>query len=164
MRTFLIAFALSATVATGTTASAAAARKTATPVEVVRASFAALNRGDAAASAGYFAPDGQLITPLGGCNPCTGRTVIQEHLSAAVTNGVKVTVVGKPKVKGSTVVVRTEVRGSRFPPGVERAIGVFRSTVRKGLITAQKNDYDRSDPQTAALLTVIEQATGTPST
>ena len=70
---------------------------------------------------------------------------------------------GRTRVKGTTVVVRGEVRASSFPPGIERVIGIFRSTIRKGLIVRQTNDYDRSDPLTAALLTAIEQRTGTPT-
>jgi hypothetical protein len=87
--------------------------------------------------------------------------VIQDHLSAAIANGTKITLIGRPRVKGATVVVRGEVRASRFPPGVERVIGVFRSTVRKRLIIRQTNDYDRKDPQTAALLAIIDQTTTT---
>ena len=100
---------------------------------------------------------------MGGCNSCTGRAVIQEHLSAAIANGTKVTLTGRPNAKGTTVVVRVEVRASGFPPGIERVIGIFRSTIRKGLIVRQTNDYDESDPQTRTLLTAIEQRTRTPT-
>ncbi len=70
---------------------------------------------------------------------------------------------GRPNAKGTAVVVRVEVRASGFPPGIERVIGIFRSTIRKGLIVRQTNDYDKSDPQTGAILTAIEQRTGTPT-
>ena len=164
MRKFVIALAIGAALATNTApAGAAILQKAPTPTQVVKASFDAFNRGDGVASAAYFASNGQLITPLGGCNPCTGRAVIQEHLSAAIANGTKITLMGRPHVKGTTVVVRGKVTASGFPPGIERVIGVFRSTIRKGLIVRQTNDYNRSDPQTAALLTAIEQRTGTPA-
>jgi SnoaL-like protein len=163
MRKLVIALAIGAALATNAPpADAAISQKAPTPTHVVKASFDALNRGDAVASAASFATNGELITPLGGCNPCTGRAVIQEHLSAAIANGTKVTLMGRTHVKGTTVVVRGEVRASSFPPGIERVIGIFRSTIRKGLIVRQTNDYDRSDAQTAALLTAIEQTTGTP--
>jgi ketosteroid isomerase-like protein len=158
----LIAFMIGATMAASAAAPAAARpRKAITPVEVVRSSFDALNHGDAAAAAAAFAPDGVLITPLGGCNPCLGRAMIQQHLSRAVANGTTVTLVGRPQVKRAVVTVRGEVRATSFPSGIQRVIGVFRSTIRKGLIVRQTNDYDRSDPQTAALLTAIQQASGT---
>lgn len=163
MRKLLIALIVGATMAASTVASAAMPRKAPTPVQVVRASFDALNRGDAAAAAAAFAPNGQLITPLGGCNPCTGRAVIQQHLSRAVASGTTITLVGRPQVKGVVVTFRGEVRATSFPPGIQRVIGVFRSTTRKGFILRQTNDYDRSDPQTAALLTAIQQASGTTS-
>jgi hypothetical protein len=164
MRKVMMVVAIGAALAINATgAGAAVTQKAPTPTQVVNASFDALNRGDAAASAGYFAPNGKLITPLGGCNPCTGRAVIEEHLSAAIANGTKVTLMGRPRVKGMTVVVRGVVMASSFPPGIERVIGIFRSTIRKSLIVRQTNDYDRNDPQTAALLTAIEQRTGTPT-
>jgi ketosteroid isomerase-like protein len=162
MRKLLIAFIVGATMAASTAASASAMPlKAITPVQVVRASFEALNRGDAAGAAAAFAPNGELITPLGGCNPCTGRAVIQQHLSRAVASGTTVTLVGRPQVKRAVVTFRGEVRASSFPAGIQRVIGVFRSTTRKGFIVRQTNDYDRSDPQTAALLTAIQQASGT---
>jgi len=165
VRRLVIALAIAAVAATSAAAaSAAAPQKTLTPVQVIRASFDALNRGDAAASAAFFAPNGQLITAVGGCKPCTGRAAIQEHLSAAVANGTKVKIVGRAQIKGATVVLRGEGRSSGFPAGIERAIGTFRSTTHKGLIVRQENDYDRSDPQTAALLAAIERATGPPTT
>jgi hypothetical protein len=164
MRKLAIALAIGVALATNATpAGAAISQKAPTPTQVVKASFDAFNRGDGVASAAYFAANGQLITPLGGCNPCTGRAAIQEHLSAAIANGTKITLMGRSHVKGTTVVVRGEVRASSFPPGIERVIGVFRSTIRKGLIVRQTNDYDRNDSQTAALLTAIEQTTGTPT-
>ena len=83
---------------------------------------------------------------MGGCNPCTRRAVIREHLSAAIANGTKVTLTGRLAAKGTTVVVGAEVRASSFPPGIERVIGIFRSTIRKGVIVRQTNDYDKSDP------------------
>jgi ketosteroid isomerase-like protein len=164
MRKLLIVLIIGAAMAANMAApSTAMPRKATTPAQVVRASFDALNRGDAAAAAAAFAPNGELITPLGGCNPCTGRAVIQQHLSRAVANGTTVTLVGRPQVKGAVVTFRGEVRASSFPSGIQRVIGVFRSTTRKGLILRQTNDYDRSDPQTAALLAAIQQASGTTS-
>lgn len=158
MRAFLISLAIAA-VAIGATSVSANTLDNATPAQVVTASFDALNRGDAAAAAAAFAPNGKLITPLGGCTPCTGRTVIEQHLAAAIANGTTITLVGQPRVRGAIVVVRGEVRSRNFPAGIERVIGVFRSVVRKGLIVRQTNVYDRKDPQTAALLALIKQAT-----
>jgi hypothetical protein len=163
MRIVVFTVALAAAAAASVTGSGASVSDNARPTraQIVLASFDALNDGDAAASAAYFAEDGELVTPLAGCNPCTGRDVIQQRLSAAIANGTTVTVVGRPTVKGANVVTRVEVRASRFPPGVERVLGIYRSTVRRGLIVRQTNDYDRSDPQTAALLAIIERATTT---
>lgn len=47
-------------------ADAAVSRKAPTPTQVVNASFEALNRGDAVASAADFAPNGKLITHWAG--------------------------------------------------------------------------------------------------
>lgn len=99
----------------------------------------------------------------GGCTPCTGRIVIQDHLGAAIANGTKITLIGRPRARWTTIVMRGEVRATRFPPRVERVIGVFRSVVRKGLIVRQTDDYDRKDPETAALLAIIEQTTTVPT-
>ena len=70
MRKLVIALAVGAALATNAPpAGAAISQKAPTPTHVVKASFDALNRGDAVASAAYFATNGELITPLGGCNP-----------------------------------------------------------------------------------------------
>jgi len=165
MRKVLGVLVLGAGMAVTTAASAVTMpRKAMSPVQSVRASFDALNRGDAAAAAAAFAPNGELITPLGGCSPCTGRAVIQEHLSRAVSSGTTITLVGRPQIKGSVVTFRGEVRAPSFPPGIQRVLGVFRSTTRKGFIVRQTNDYDRNDPQTAALLAAIQQQTGATAT
>jgi hypothetical protein len=147
--------ALSAGAASATTSPSAAK-----PASVVQAYVADFNRGDAAAAAAHFSLDSEFFTPLGGCNPCTGRTAIQAKLSAAIANQTKLAI-GRPRVRATTVTVHSELRSPMLPSGIDRAVGTFTATVRNGSIIRSRMEYDRSDPQTAALLNAIGQGTPT---
>jgi hypothetical protein len=125
-----------------------------TPFQVLKAEVDALNRGDVAGSIAYFAPNAELITPLGGCNPCVGTALIREHWSGAAANQTKLTA-DHPRTVGDIVTVRSSISSPQFPTGITRAIGTATVEVRNGKITRLDVQYDRSDPQTAALLAIV---------
>jgi hypothetical protein len=128
-----------------------------TPFEVLDAENEAFNRGDVAGSIAYFAPNAVLITPLGGCNPCTGREIIREHWSGATANQTNITL-SDPHTVGSIVTAKATVRSPQFPTGITRALGSAVVEVRNGKITRIDQRYDRTDPQTGALLAIVEGA------
>ena len=124
------------------------------PRRVVRAYVDDVNRGDAAAAASQFSHDAELVTHLGSCTPCTGREVIQEKLAGAV--GVQTHIAyTRLRVSKDEVTAASSLTSSNFPPGVTRAIGTFTATVRKGKLVRLVQEYDRSDPETAALLAAV---------
>jgi hypothetical protein len=63
----------------------------------------------------------------------------------------------KPRVSKDTLRAASSITSPNFPPGVSRAIGSFTATVRNGKIVRLIQDYDRSDPETAALFATIGQ-------
>lgn len=128
------------------------------PRKVFEAYLDDFNRGDGTAAASLFATDAVLTTPLGGCSPCVGRAVIQQHLTGANGNQTRIAI-RHVRVKGARVSGDATVTSPQFPAGIQRVIGPFRMTVRHGKITRLDAEYDRRDPQTAALLTIIEQST-----
>jgi hypothetical protein len=125
-----------------------------TPFEVLDAQVDALNQGDVAGSVAYFAPYATLITALGRCVPCIGRSVIREHWSGAAANQTKVQL-SDPKTVGDTVTARTTMTSPQFPAGIARAIGRVVATVHNGKITRLDQRWDAADPQTAALLAIV---------
>ena len=128
-----------------------------TPFGVVNAENDALNRGDVAGSIAYFAPNAVLVTPLGGCNPCTGRAVIREHWSGAAANQTKITLTD-PRTVGDIVTVKSTMRSPQFPTGITRLLGSAIVSVRNGKITRLDARYDESDPQTGAMLAIVAGA------
>jgi hypothetical protein len=122
-----------------------------TPFQVLSAETDALNRGDVAGSVAYFAPDAVLITPLGGCNPCTGREAIREHWSSAAA-GQTMIELSDPQTVGDIVTVQSTTRSPQLPTGITRVLGTAVVSVRDGKITRLDQRYDEHDAQTAALL------------
>lgn len=143
--------------ATADNATAGTSPKATKPARVVREWVADFNHGDATAAAAHFAVDSTNFTPLGGCDPCVGRSAMEEKFRGAIAAGTHLSV-GRARVKGNHVTVRTELRAATLPPGVERAIGVLRATVKKGVFVRTRIVYDLSDPQTAALLSSVSQS------
>ena len=149
----------STTVTTGSTVAPTIAPTPSTvppEIGVLEAYVDAFNRGDAHAAALTFAANAQFSTTLGTCSPCVGRSTIEQKLAAAITAGTKLHIV-QPKLSGNTVTGPSSLTSSRFPPGVQRAIGSFSATVSDGKITQLAQTYDRSDPQTAALFKSLGQ-------
>jgi hypothetical protein len=135
-------------------------RKKPASLRVVEAYVSDFNHGDAAAAAAHFATDATFTTPLGGCTPCAGRDAIEQKLAGAIANKSHISI-SHPRVSGNLVKVKAALSSPLFPPGVHRAIGRFTATVRKGRIVSSSMTYDRSDPQTAALLTAAGVSAGT---
>ena len=157
MRTLIVvltaAFAL---VGLGSTANAVARPQPKSPRRVVQAYVDDFNRGDAEAAASLFSREAVFSTPLGGCAPCTGRDAIQEKLTTAASAHTQIAYT-KAIVSKDTLRAASSLTSPNFPPGVSRAVGTFTATVRKGKIVRLIQDYDRSDPQTAALFAAIGQ-------
>jgi hypothetical protein len=126
------------------------------PRRVVQAYVDDFNRGDGAAAASHFSPGAVFSTPLGSCTPCTGRDVIQEKLTSAASAHTQLAY-SKTRVSKDTLRAASSITSPNFPPGVSRALGTFTATVRTGKIVRLVQDYDRSDPQTAALLAALGQ-------
>jgi ketosteroid isomerase-like protein len=129
------------------------------PLRVVRQSIEAFNRGDAAKAASYYAIDAEFFTPLGGCDPCVGREVIEQKLGGAIQAQTQVSI-SRARVSGRTVTADLVLEAPTLPPGVERAVGTLTVLVRKGKAVEWRVDYDRGDAQTAMLL----DAVGAPTT
>jgi steroid Delta-isomerase len=149
----MAAFAL---VALGGTANAVVRPQPKSPRRVVQAYVDDFNRGDAAAAASQFSSDAVFSTPLGGCAPCIGKDAIQEKLTSAASAHTQIAYT-KPRVSKDTLRAASSLTSPNFPPGVSRAVGTFIATVRKGKIVRLIQDYDRSDPQTAALFAALGQ-------
>jgi hypothetical protein len=127
-----------------------------TPDRVVQAYVDAFNRGDVASAVAQFAPDAKFSTSLGGCAPCVGQDAIQQKLSGAAAAHSQIAITN-PRVSGDTLTAQASITAPNFPPGVHRAFGTFTATVRNGKIVDSSMDYDRSDPETAALFAAISQ-------
>ena len=157
MRKAIIVLATAtAVVAWGGAASAVARPQPKSPRRVVQAYVDDFNRGDAAAAASHFSRYAVFSTPLGSCTPCTGRDAIQEKLSSAASAQTQIAYT-KPRVSKDTLRAASSITSPNFPPGVSRAIGSFTATVRNSKIVRLIQDYDRSDPETAALFATIGQ-------
>jgi steroid delta-isomerase len=155
-KSIFVPMAALALVALGGTANAVVRPQPKSPRRVVQAYVDDFNRGDAAAAASQFSRDAVFSTPLGSCTPCTGRDVIQEKLTSAASAHSKISY-SKPRVSKDTLRAVSSLTSPSFPPGVSRAVGTFIATVRKGKIVRLIQDYDRSDPQTAALFAALGQ-------
>jgi hypothetical protein len=125
-----------------------------TPLQVVQTYIDRFNRGDVAAATATFAPTARFYTPLGGCDPCVGRTLIGLKLAGAIGAETRLSI-SDPRVVGATLVARAAIRSPKFPPGVDRAVGTFSAVVHNGFIVDSRMEYDRADSQTAVLLRAV---------
>ena len=121
--------------------------------DVVQAYVDDFNRGDVDATVAHFSADAEFITPLGGCSPCVGRDAIRQKLAGAIAAKSQIAITN-PTTSGDTVTAGV-LSSPQFPAGIQRAIGPFTATVRGGLIVRATAEYDASDPQTAALLALV---------
>lgn len=155
-KALVVLVAATALLAWGRPAGAAERPQPKSPRRVVQAYVDDFNRGDAAAAASHFSTDAVLVTPLGSCNPCTGRDVIQGKFAGATSAQTHIAYT-RPRVSKDKVSAPTTLTSPNFPPGVTRAVGSFTATVRRGKIIRLVQDYDRSDPETAMLFAATGQ-------
>ena len=129
----------------------AEAQSTTSPAQLALGWGDAINRGDAAAAAALFAPDGIFVgvQPCLVPTPCVGPANVVKRSAAAVAVHDVVTA-GTPTVAGDLVQVRSEVRndGTRAA-GVDRIVLTFWTTVQGDKITSLVAQWDLQDEQTA---------------
>jgi len=136
--------------ASTTTALAATTTTVNSDIAVVQAYITAFDAGDAKAAAAEFATDAHFSTPLGSCNPCVGRAVIEQKLAPAIAANTKLAI-AQTTASGNTVKGKSTLTSPKFPAAVKRAIGSFTATIANGKIMQLDQEYDRTDAQTDAL-------------
>lgn len=141
-------------------------------IVVVRAYFAALSRGDAAAAADAFAEDGFMIGAAlkGLCSattPCLDRAQIRKNMDLLVKTPHLCETVTRIQATGSIVTGRLEIRNDDLRSrGIERLLQSFLAQVTNGKMIAYFGRSDLADAETArnAAMVAGRVPKGTPIT
>lgn len=129
------------------------------PEGVFRATIAAFNAGDAAASASYFSEDATLTRVCPPAGTCRGRAEIQAALEREIAEGVQAEI-RSLTVDGDTLTIQLAESAPGFAElGIERVYINITAIVQNGKITSMADELDLTDSQTATFAAALEEET-----